>query len=222
MSEGESELDESETICRECDRVFQIEDGCEPCDYCHGCVYNVLDAVEVENERLESRVEVLLCTETDLTAEVERLRAERDLFREAGHAAEQRVVELKAEVERLRDEVKQAKAYSLYRYHKPEEGQPGKDACSYSERVEAEVEQLKAQLADAEKRAEYAWKDGFGSAEAGLAENDAEELRAPLKALREAIEALAMEFRASANSDNGFAASVYFRCEAKLRALVKP
>jgi hypothetical protein len=62
--------DESELVCRECDKTFQLEDGCEPADYCHGCVYNVIDALEVE---------------------VAAARRERDLFAKAGEAERMRL-----------------------------------------------------------------------------------------------------------------------------------
>lgn len=41
----------------------------------------------------------------------------------------------------------------------------------------AESIALRSKLEDAEKRAQYAWSDGFASAEAGLAGNEAEELQ---------------------------------------------
>lgn len=50
--------DGDDLTCRECGLTYQLEDGKEPCEYCYGCVYNVLDRVTAERDALKAALKL--------------------------------------------------------------------------------------------------------------------------------------------------------------------
>lgn len=109
--DSSTEEEGDDLTCRECGLTYQLEDGKEPCEYCYGCVYNVLDRCTAERDALAAQVADLQCTQpgklTALVAERDALKAEVEQYNAMVlelAAVQEELAGLGADNERLRAE----------------------------------------------------------------------------------------------------------------------
>ena len=65
--------DISETTCKRCGEDYSLDYGCDPIPYCHQCAHELVEELEAEREELIERTSAAEARVKELEAQVERL-----------------------------------------------------------------------------------------------------------------------------------------------------